>query len=306
MANKTINEAFAAEFGRIRERARFVSTAAAEFPENVHDACIQAAISKCLDFNVIVNRERANHDESFVLISGMRGIVEDLIVLKHSLRFSLEKREIYIKMLQALSFHQGILAQRRFFDANNPFQVVVGSSKKIEEIEAALTAAKENLRQFWIGEGRPKGKGPNVSDMASEIGLRSTYDYIYFAASNFVHFNPHALFRMGWGPKEGPFSFSTLNFSGYYRDLAAVYGAMMFVGFAATFSPCLDDGPALLTDAEAIEKILMQVPRWPELVTFEEINMEPPDYTWQRVLRDISGADNEDAAFSKILKEVRG
>jgi Family of unknown function (DUF5677) len=45
--------------------------------------------------------------------------------------------------------------------------------------------------------------GPTIKDMALEVGLTFTYDYIYFVSSNFVHFNPQGLLRMGWGGMDG-------------------------------------------------------------------------------------------------------
>src|SRR5277367_6218338 len=123
--------------------------------------------------------------------------------------------------------------------------------------------------------------------MAETVGLKVTYEYIYFAASNFVHFNPHALMRTGWGPETGPFTFSVGNFGGYYRDLAAFYGAILYIGYAATFGSLFQEQREFNEDIEEIEDILMRTPRWPELVTFKELNLPLPPQPRRPVLHAV-------------------
>ena len=125
MSNQTINEAFASVFGRIRAQRTFSSMPAQLFGQGLDEACVKAAISKCIDLNVIVNRQRENHDEMFLLVAGLRGIVEDLIVLKYSLKFSAEDREDYFEKLVTLNRVEGVLVQKKFFEKNN------SSSKKV-------------------------------------------------------------------------------------------------------------------------------------------------------------------------------
>src|SRR5690606_34699616 len=108
-------------FEGIRARRAFVSA-----PNAIDDeAYIKAAFSKCVDFNIIVNRKRNDWDESFLLLSGLRGIAEELIALKYSLKFSPVARAEYFNCLSDLNRCEGILAQKLFFEANNPFQLVV-------------------------------------------------------------------------------------------------------------------------------------------------------------------------------------
>ncbi|MDE1896242.1 MAG: hypothetical protein KGH91_04110 [Rhodospirillales bacterium] len=311
MSQKTINEAFFHVFRRIRDEHMFTSTpstASAEYHDNPE---IKAAISKCIEFNLIVNRERPNNDEAFLFLSGLRGIVEDLIVLKYSLRFSPSARLVYFGILQRLNLDQGILAQKKFFKSNNPFQAVVGSNISMEESQNRLDNVKLKLKDFWQEQGCSKKNGPSIKEMSEAVNLMSTYQYIYFAASNFVHFNPHALLRTGWGPEGGPFTFSIQNFSGYYRDLAAFYGAVLYVGFATTFGPLLSLESEFKNEISDIESILIDAPRWPELITFEELNLSAPQLSAEEkaIKEKILGIKHEGGekfVLIDILNEIKG
>ena len=110
-----------------------------------------------------------------------------------------------------------------------------------------------------------------LRDMAEDVGLISTYEFIYFSASNFVHFNPHALFRTGWGAEHGPFTFSIRNMSGYYQSFSSFYGAVLFIGFQASFGS--DHFKVdLETEINRLIELIGYVQRWPEIITFEEMN----------------------------------
>lgn len=310
MPTRTINEAFTSAFGRIRALRTFVSTPGTERAGETYDeACIKAAISKCIDFNVIVNRERKDHDEAFLLLSGLRGIVEELIALKYSLRFTAFEREQYFNYMMLLNRSEGILAQKQFFEANNPFQFVVGSGQSIDQAKHAVEIAKNRIQTFWKSKGSAKKNGPNIRDMAEAVQLRITYEYIYFAASNFVHFNPHALMRTGWGPEGGPFAFSVGNFGGCYRDLAAFYGAIVYIGFASTFGFLFPEQNEFDQEVGEIEDILVKTPRWPELVTFEELNLPVPPQPQRPILHAVrEGAKTKGGThgFDAMLREVKG
>ncbi len=305
MTNKTINEAFSQIFNQIRGEQVFVSNPTAAGLDD--HAEIKAAFSKCIDFNVIVNRDRSNNDEAFLFLSGLRGIAEDLIVLKYSLKFAPSTRATYFQKVRELNLRQCILAQKNFFESNNPFQYVVGIKNSMQEAQAKYDDARKALQEFWKTNGFPKN-GPTVKEMSEAVGLATVYNYIYFAASNFVHFNPHALFRTGWGPMDGPFTFSIENFGGYYRDLAAVYGAILYLGFAVSFGSLLQKEGELRTGITEIESILVRTPRWPELVTFEELNLPGPEYDSSPLMHVLLGIKDESKKgflFINILNEIK-
>lgn len=174
------------------------------------------------------------------------------------------------------------------------------------ELSARRVECRRMLREFWKGVGETKRDGPSVRDMAERTGLVYTYEYIYFLSSNFVHFNPLTLMRMGWGPNEGPFRFSVHNFSKYYLDVASFYGAVIMLGFyfrvgQDLFAP--GSHQAILDLLESID----EVPRWPEIITYEELNRKPPILHFMaRALRKATEDSEENVPYGAILKEVRG
>lgn len=269
-----------------------------QLADRMFEALVAAALAKCTDFNVAVNRARKHADEEFLFVSALRGICEDLISLAYFSRLSVEHRREITELLISQSLAKGLEVQEAFFIANNPFQPVLGASSR----EAAqYPSARKAVRAFWAAHGASKKDGPTIKDMASEIGLTFTYDYIYFASSNFVHFNPQAILRMGWGDMENPFRFSVTHISAYYKALASFYGAILFIGYHSTFSSQFHTScePEIASLLDLIE----QVHRWPEIVTFEEMNQKPPLYLLTHAMRR---AFPEGGAPEGILAEVRG
>lgn len=298
-----ITSAFGAIFRRIRKREPFASPPIGELGERMFDALVAAALAKCVDFNVAVNRARKHTDEEFMFVSALRGICEDLISLAYLSRMSVENRRELTKLLISQTLAEGLEVQQAFFSANNPFQPVLRPSNAAgTQGSSPNVAAREAVRAFWAAQGVNRRGGPTTKDMASEVGLTFTYNYVYFASSNFVHFNPQALLRMGWGDMQKPFRFSVSHISAYYKTLASFYGAILFIGYHSAFSlsqlsiSCERD-VAILLD------LIEQVHRWPEVVTFEEMNRKPPLYLLTHAMR---GAFPEKGAPEGILAEVRG
>ena len=141
----------------------------------------------------------------------------------------------------------------------------------------ALESVKQETRKFWKHIKQFNQRQPTVSELAKNVGLKSTYEFIYFAASNFVHFNPQALLRTGWGPDKGPFTFSIRNMDGYYQSFGSFYGAVLFIGFQASFSEKYFND-SIDPEVDQLVELIGQVHRWPEIITFEEMNQKPPLY----------------------------
>ncbi len=305
MASKrTLQSELRRIFGRVRKRERFESPLASQLLEGLHSAIVSSAIAKCVDLNVLANTSAIAKANSFLLLANLRGVAEDLIVLEYLKTFSPEDANKFLVLRQRQTTHDGMLTQLHFFKANNPFQPVVGG--KVETLERLLEKDRGEIRDFWTAVGSPRKNGPTIKDMAASSGLTQTYDYIYFLSSNFVHFNPHTLMRMGWGPETGPFQFSVHNFAAYYADLASFYCAVLFVGFfyrvgSAHFSPHLE------ADVLKILEAIDDFPRWPEIVTFEEMNLRPPmlPFMAHAMRRAMEGSD-EQIPYGAILREVRG
>jgi hypothetical protein len=304
MARKTLQSELYGPFERIQRREVFESPLASKLKDRIDEAMLNAAIAKCVDLNVLINSRKVAKRNAFLYVANLRGVAEDLIYLQFLQKMGARPRRQLLRHIQRFHLHSGLLTQVRFFSANNPFQPVAGGSAN--ELEDLRVADRDALRAFWKAQGETRRDGPSIKDMADRTGLTQTYEYIYFLSSNFVHFNPHTLLRMGWGPEQGPFRFSVHNFSSYYIDLASFYAAVIFIGFYYRLGTGLFSRETAV-DVEEVLKAIDDVPRWPELVTFEEMNREPPmPYFLSHAMRKVTENDEESVPYGAILREVRG
>jgi hypothetical protein len=117
--------------------------------------------------------------------------------------------------------------------------------------------------------------------MAKVAGMAPLYGYLYSATSRWVHFSPHLLLRMGWGgtPEDTnehtTWHFTTRNFAQYYAEFNRVYSLYLLIRLLRGPAGELLSAEAAHTVAE-LERQLTEVLRWPEVVTFEEMNLKGP------------------------------
>lgn len=296
-----ITSAFGVVFRRIRKRASFASPPMSELGERMFESLIAASLAKCVDFNVAVNRARKQTDEEFAFVSALRGVCEDLIWLAYISKMPGKSQQELTKLLITETISNGLEVQQAFFSANNPFQPVLSAlTTDREDGSFEKSSASKAMTSFWLAEKKIKRR-PTVKEMASDVGLNFTYDYIYFVSSNFVHFNPQALLRMGWGDLENPFRFSTSHMSAYYKALASFYGAILFIGYHSAFSARFRS--SCETEVAMLFDLIENVQRWPEVITFEEMNESTP---WYLLTHAMGRALAEKGAPRGILAEVRG
>ena len=266
------------------------------------DALVQAATAKCVDFNMTANRKGKKRSPAFILMSNLRGITEDLICLSFLRSLGEKQTTRLIPLILRENVSTGIDAQRRFFETNNPIQPILGSGLSANDAAKRVDQSKRDVKDFWKASGRERT--PTVKEMAKAEGLDSTYGFIYFATSNFVHFNPSALLRMGWGLDDGPFTFSIKNSDAYYRHFSSFYGAILFIGFEASFGR--DHFTSDVSDeVEKLIDLIGHVHRWPEVITFEEMNEKVPLYFMTHALREVVRKEDLTLPYGAILQEVR-
>lgn len=269
------------------------------------EALIQASTAKCVEFNLLANRTDKRAGPAFVLLSSLRGICEDLIYLSFLSRLGNKESNELAGLLLAQHISKGLSAQQDFFAANNPAQPILRGGRTTTDASQRVTDVRNKLRSFWASVGSVKSAGPNIRDMATEVGLLSTYEYIYFASSNFVHFNPQALLRTGWAQYEdGPFKFSIRNMNDYYRAFSSFYGAVLFIGFHASFGEEHFDSN-LDAQITRLLELIGHTQRWPEVITFEEMNQQPPSYFLPHFIGRAMRAGDPTIPYGSILQEVR-
>ena len=297
-----IERAFLKIFQTVRRKLKFVSGPGEDLKGHMLEALIQAATSKCVEFNIAANRKITHTEMPFFLMSTLRGICEDLIWLTYLARMEKRKAEELIEHMIQRGTLEGLSAQRRFFEANNPTQPVLGNDRNADD---EIQSARNKLREFWQSIQIQRRDGPTVRDIAEDVGLTSTYEFTYFSASNFVHFNPNALLRTGWRPEAGPFTFSIRHMTNYYRSFSSFYGAVLFVGFQASFGTDYFKH-TLDTQVDRLIELIGHVHRWPEVITFEEMNVRPPLYLLTHALGKVMREEDKTIPHAAILQEVQG
>lgn len=167
--------------------------------------------------------------------------------------------------------------QAAFFDAVRPDQPVLRPK------HSSLDEVEDKIRDIWKSNGWPglkKGYMPRVRQIAEKHHfdlLTTVYDYLYRLTSGMVHFNPHVLLRSGWGNDPVNVTFSPRNFDTYYLAFAQTYSLLLLCLYFELFSDLLEvSGDRETLVVQQIRDRLLEHPRWPEMVTYEEMNKEPP------------------------------
>lgn len=243
-----------------------------------YSLCLRASLVKCFHFNLIAWDDK-NTKTSFFWLPSLRGICEDVIVLKYILRMSAKEREGLITGLMGIELHERRVTQSNFFSQHRTSQPVLGPILDATRV----IALEDRVRSFWKNHGwagMNKKTMPPVREMALKDGghtLHTLYDYLYRLTSGTVHFNVHGLLRTGWG--ELPEArFSPENFAPYYASFGRIYGAYLFCCYFKMFSRFLRPGDRNKKLIDKIQKAIESSSRWPEMVTFEEMNLTVPNF----------------------------
>ena len=127
---------------------------------------------------------------------------------------------------------------------------------------------------------------PPIRELAekSDPGLLEVvYDFIYRLASGEVHSTPRTLLRLGWGTSANPghapleAKFSTENLAQYHLEVAQIYSAYIVCLWFELFEDRLDTTEDEMAAVADLRECLLSRGRWPEMVTYEEMNLKVPD-----------------------------
>ena len=290
-------------FRRIDAEFSRLSPLVSELEEKYFECLSVSAMAKCLDFNLIANDANVSALEPFFLVSNCRSISEELIYVAHLRSMERNEANKLSTAIASVMHRKSVLAQTRFFAINNSLQPTIGGLTPADKQERELFSAEEGLKKLWAHHGFGPAGRVSVRRLSRKVGLKTTYDYVYHLTSNYVHFNPSHLFKLGWGPLQGPFTFSVKHFNKYYLYLARFLGAILFLGYISLFSERL--GPDTLSkyQDEVTSKLESGV-SWPEIITFEEMNREPPKNILIRALMSVLRQEDR-RSFPNILEELR-
>ena len=267
-----LSEALAAKLGPLRPFVE--NTATLRRPQRrLYSSCLRASFVKAFEFVDFATKQQS--DNAFFLASGLRGIAEDVIFFRFLSRFPHESRQQVVSNMMELTVRRNLEKQTSFFGTFRPFQPVLSSSNKDKRIFV------DDLRSFWKANGWPSLNRdvPPVREMAekSDPGiLEVVYDFIYRLTSGVVHFNPQVLLRSGWGNTPTCMTFSSRNMGLYYLALSQVYGSYLLCLYFELFGRFLRPDRVEKAAVVALREHLLQILRWPEMVTYEEMNVSVP------------------------------
>jgi hypothetical protein len=243
---------------------------------NMFSLCIRASFAKCYEFNLHAWNEK-NAEASFFWLPTLRGICEDLIVLNYMQGIPRVQRESLVQLIMQRELQARLKIQKEFFENARPHQPVLGPGIVPDE----LNSMEQAIRAIWQANGWPnmsKGTLPPTRQMAEKHGgdvLATLYDFLFRLTSGTVHFTVNALLRNGWGTI--PLThFSVFHFSGYYKMFGRIYGAFMFCCYFELFGRFIRTDNEVKAIVQKIRQKILSIPRWPEITTFEEMNLQPP------------------------------
>lgn len=284
-----------------RSKARFHMTR-----EGLFRGVLKGAFIKAYEFVRYcqsIKPESAN-EGCFFATSALRGICEDLIALKFLRRLPKKDRDEVTSIKMLTGTIEASTKQAKFFKKRRPFQPVLQFAEdpsQLAEHKDRLTAIG-HTSQLW----KTVGKLPPIEQMAIKVNLRWLYDFIYSSTSEVVHFSPRIALRSGWGtcllpahhpgehfPRSGVFS--TKNFCLYYLDFNRTYGLYLFLRFALSFRKDLELSDSFIGRIKKMQALLDGELRWPESVTFEEMNQKDPG----PILRAVLKVDHEERREQK-------
>lgn len=229
----------------------------------------KAALIRSFEF--VSHIPNVDNEIAFFMMPFLRGVCEDYIVLKflHA-KLNIDVDEA-IKIKLEKDLYESSISQWGFFEANRPDQKLY--------YHADFKSKEENARNQLISLLNSKNINlerrkyfPSVRKMAKESNLLELYDYVYHATSSLVHFNPRILLRMGWGDLPD-ITFSVKNFGKYYKHFTCFYGAYMFLQLCEWSVELGIVDKTIALKLEVLAKLIQDEPHWPELVTFEEMNI---------------------------------
>jgi hypothetical protein len=165
--------------------------------------------------------------------------------------------------------------QVAFFERYRPYQHVLGPSNEVSRdmILDRFKSVADRTGLWSYSKRNPLG---TVIYRAEKCGLKDFYDFYYVITSEVVHFSPRSLLRLGWGKDPWAPTFSTNNWDIYYIDVGRVYGSFLLANMIENYASFFALPDKMIKAGVAITEDLSFVIRWPEPVTFEEMNIKPP------------------------------
>ncbi|WP_291152296.1 DUF5677 domain-containing protein [Flavobacterium sp. UBA7680] len=240
--------------------------------KNQLDVLIHVAFTKSLQLNKILH-EQIDNENSFLFLSSLRGICEEIIVLKYIHQEIKEAdREAIVKSIFKVSTKKELEQQSIFMKKYRPAQPILNAELS-DHIEA------EGLEDIFKRNGINAKTLPPTFQLAQKVNLEELYNYLYRASCSFVHFNPRVMLRTVWYQNNNTeeSNISITNFNKYYFSFCSFYSSYLLGLLYKTFNSKLNIDNESAQIVESIMEIIKNTTHFPELVTFEEFNLQRPE-----------------------------
>jgi Family of unknown function (DUF5677) len=243
-------------------------------------SCLRSSLAKNYEFCQFTYNDKVSPEAYFFSLSSLRGIIEDLIVLGFISKLNHESREILIASLKSIDCNESLLRQKEFFEKYRPFQEILNPRRD----DSSLQRTQDRAQAIWRENGWPrfnlrKRALPPVRELAERLSpdaLDLLYDFIYRLTSSTVHFSPQTLLRLGWGELDGKVTFSVKHFSDYYTKFCQVYNILLLCLYFELFEEHLPVNILFKNAISELREEILSYTRWPEMITFEEMNIKAP------------------------------
>ena len=241
--------------------------------QKLYSYFLRASFVRAFEFVDIASKQKSN--SAFFLVPALRGITEEIIYLRFLSRFAHESREQVVYNMIQLEVEKGLKYQKSFFQTFRPFQPIL----PLATIDT--TDIKDQLRSFWQKNGWPRLNQEipptrEIAEKSDPVLLHIVYDFIYRLTSGTVHFNPQVLLRSGWGNDSACITFSSRNMGAYYLAVSQIYGSYLLCLYFELFGRFLRPNQKEKYAVKEVRGYLLSVFRWPEMITFEEMNIDVP------------------------------
>ena len=240
----------------------------------MYSCFLSASFIRAFEFAELSSRQEP--ESAFFVAPALRGITEDIIYLEFLSGIGPDTREQFLLNMVQLEAHKLANVQIQFFRRFRPSQLVLGPPKSDER------EIRKKLKEFWKKNGwQDSGRvPPSTEAIAKQSGtfqLSILYDFVYRFTSTMVHFNTEVLLRNGWLQGSGNFKFSTSNMGKYYLSVCQIYGCFLLCIYFEFFGEFFRLSQSEEIAVQKLRSYLLGVPRWPEPLTFEEMNHSRPN-----------------------------
>lgn len=244
--------------------------------EEMFKACLCASLGKAFDFAKFSNNN-LSPEHAVHCVGALRSTCESVIYLAFATSLNKQDRKAFIGALMEIDYTKTFDVQQDFFGLLRPYQRVPLTESKFNKMQSTL-------KHIWQQNGFPNQvkNVPPTEQIVNRLAERESaffkilYGFLYRTTSAGVHFNPRVLLRSVWGDPVGKATYSEHHMADYHLVFTKVYSALLLCLYFELFAQLLNTDSKIEELVSELRFVLMKEVRWPEPVTFEEIQLNVP------------------------------